>query len=161
MYFVLPGYYRLLHMGILTDLLRSFFYYVGYCYYTEQVPRFRSTYPPFVFFYIRSLCIAHHSPPPFQSNNSLQPLGDSPNLCVISKRPAWPTYILDPLFSFLFLFLLGRTKCIAQHTESRDDMLCSESDCSLLTWRQCHLFLHAIERDEAKDAAWHPPLLYV
>lgn len=51
--------------------------------------------------------IAHHSPPPFQSNNSLQPLGNSPNLCVISKRPAWPTFILDPLFSFPFFVFIG------------------------------------------------------
>ncbi len=119
-------------------------------------------------FYLSAVCFLLHTqpmystsfPPPFQSNNSLQPLGDSPNLCVISKRPAWPTFILDPLFSFLFLFLLGWTKCIV-HTERHVMTCCAQKATAVYSPDDSHLCLHAIERDEETDAAWHPPLLYV
>ena len=64
---------------------------------------------------------------PFQSNNSLEPLGDIPNLCVIPKWPARPTFIL--FFTFLLVFFF-RTTPVEHSTykEARDDMLCLERD---------------------------------
>lgn len=139
-------------MGILIDLLRSFFYYVGYCYYTEQVPRFRSTYPPFVFFYMRSLCIAHH-PPPFQSNNSLQPLAA---LTFASFPSGLRDLHLFQIHYFLSFFVfIGADQVYSTHTERHVMTCCAQKATAVYSPDDSHLCLHAIERDEETDAAWH------
>jgi len=128
-----------------THLLRSFCYYVGYCYYRPgaTLPLYLSA----VCFLRteRCLCTAHPSPPSPPLFNQIIGCNSATfrrqpyNLCVISKSPERPTFILSVIF-FPFCFYYRAAQAV--HTQRHVMTCCARNATAVCSPDDSHLCLH-------------------